>query len=371
LLFAVALVLTASASTLISVNVEKSAKVAATFALGLLLVLAVVIVARTGEKQRVLLGAAVIGSLAVTVPVLGTAKELVASYGGAVVDNRAISTFVDPNALGSYTAMVLFLAIGWGVSAKNRWERLGALVGGVAALAALTLTLSRGAWIGTLIGLVVFTVLHPRTRRPLVLTSVAVATAALLFLVAAPGIGGPAAVVVDRVISIGNPNANPYDVRPITWGEAVRQYANAPALGNGPGAFSVLSAESPSALQFQPRRHAHNGVLTTAAEMGTIGLFTGLGFVLTLGLAIWGRVRRLQAAHRYSELGVLAGGASALVALSVHLFVDYPLRNPVLMVFVWTLAGLMLAVAATPSAPRMSAGAGAGRALSIYATRQR
>ncbi len=371
LLFATALTLTACASTLLSINVGKSAKVTATFALGLLLVLAVVIVARTGAKQRVLLGAAVLGSLAVTMPVLGSADQLVASYGGAVVDNRAVATFVDPNALGSYSAMVLFLAIGWRVAAKNRWERLGAVVGGLAAAAALTLTLSRGAWIGTLAGLVVFGILHPRARRPLLLATVATMTGGLLFFVAAPGIGGPAAVVVDRVVSIGSPAANPYDVRPITWGEAVRQYAREPVLGNGPGAFSVLSAESPSALQFQPRRHAHNGLLTTAAEMGTVGLFSGLGLVISLALAIWGRVRRLQAAHRYSELGLLAGGASALVALSVHLFVDYPLRNPVLMVFVWTVAGLMLAVAATPSAPRISSGAGAGRALATYAARPR
>ena len=375
LLCGAGLVATAFASTLASVDPARSVKVAATFAVGLLLVLAVLVVARGHGEHRVLLGAAVLGSMVVTVPVLGGAGALDAAYGGAVVENRAESTFADPNALGSYAALVLLLAAGWFFGADGRIERIAAAAGGATAAAALTLTLSRGAWIGAAAGLAVFATAHPPARAPLAWLGLAGATAAVAVL-ALPVIGvaprtGPVQVVADRVAAIADRSANPYDVRPITWQEAIRQFAAEPALGNGPGAFSVLSAESGSELQFYPRRHAHNAVLTTAAEMGVAGLLAGLGMVGTLALTVQAQFRRLRRARGTRpdtggrERAVLAGGAAALVALSVHLLVDYPLRNPVLMVTVWAVAGLVLAAVAAPTGTRRTG------ALTTYAASPR
>jgi O-antigen ligase len=177
---------------------------------------------------------------------------------------------------------------------------------------------------------------------------------------------GPVGVVLDRVTSVGDPNGNPYDVRPITWHEAVREFSDRPVLGNGAGSFSVLSGQSPSELQFYPREHAHNGLLTVAAEMGSVGALSLIGMVVSVAFAIRRRASRLRAARRWDDLGVLAGGAGALAALAGHLVVDYPLRNPVLMITVWAVLGLVLAATAIPAAPRHGV-----RTITTYAAAQR
>ena len=64
--------------------------------------------------------------------------------------------------------------------------------------------------------------------------------------------------------------------------------------------------------------------------------------------AIRGKAQRLRCEAHLSGLGILAGAASAGAAVVGHLVVDYPLRNPVLMILVWALVGLILAAVAIP-----------------------
>jgi len=220
----------------------------------------------------------------------------------------------------------------------------------VGALGALVVSASRGAWLGALVGFGVLVALHPKARRPVgrvALGGVAVALGGLLLF---PG-SGPVEAVGDRAASVAAPSGNPYDVRPLTWQEAVREFSQRPVLGNGPGTFDVLSGRSPSTLQFYPREHAHNGLLTTAAELGAAGVLAALGMVVALVAAVRARARRLRATHRWHDLGVLAGGAAALAALGGHLLVDYPLRNPLLMVTAWATLGLVLAALVVPATP--------------------
>jgi hypothetical protein len=127
-------------------------------------------------------------------------------------------------------------------------------------------------------------------------------------------------------------------------------------VGNGPGSFLVLSGQSGSELQFYPRKHAHNGLLTVAAEMGSAGVLSVLGLVVTAMLAVRAKARRLRVTRRWADLGSLAGAAGAMAALLGHLTVDYPLRNPTLMVTVWAVLGLLLAAVAMPADPQAGDG---------------
>ena len=63
---------------------------------------------------------------------------------------------------------------------------------------------------------------------------------------------------------------------------------------------------------------------------GVIEAVSGVGFTLERG----------------RTLGLVVGSTGALVALSVHLMVDYPIRNPVLMITAWSVTGLLLAAGA-------------------------
>ena len=353
--FGAGLVAAAAASALLSPNLRTGLKGTATFAAGWLVLFGVLLVATSPGRLRMLLGTAVVGSLTVTLPILRQAERLTPVYGGAVVRNRAQSIFADPNQFGCYAAVLVLLAVGWFLSAPHRWERVLASVGGAGAVAALVLSLSRGAWLGTVAGLLVAAVVHPAVRRYLVigtaLGAVLIGAGLLAALTAPAGAAshGPTArvmeVVVDRLAVIDNRAANPHDVRPMTWHEAVREFAEHPVFGNGPGSFSTLAASSPSVIQFAPRLHAHNAFLQIGAEMGAVGLFAGVGLASTCGLAGLVTTRRLRRAADAPQLGVLAGAGGALVALSVHLMVDYPIRNPVLMIAAWSVTGLLLATA--------------------------
>lgn len=360
--FGTGLVAAAAASTLQAANQLRGLKVTATYTAGWLLLLAVLLVATTPGRLRTLVGTAVVGSLTVTVPILSQAERLKPVYGGAVVRNRAQSIFADPNQFGCYAALIVLLAVGWFLAAPQRWERVLAAAGGSGAAAALVLSLSRGAWLGTAAGLAVVALLHPGVRRALLalgaLGATLVAAGVLVSLTApAEARTGPAArlteVVVDRVAVIDDRAANPHDVRPITWREAVRQFRLHPVLGNGPGSFSTLAAESPSVIQFAPRLHAHNALLHLGAETGVVGLFAGVGFAGSCGLVALVTARRLRRGEISSEtrrrLGLVAGATGALTALSVHLMVDYPIRNPVLMITAWSVTGLLLAAGHTAS----------------------
>ncbi|GAA0258453.1 O-antigen ligase family protein [Cryptosporangium japonicum] len=369
--FGAGLVAAAAASTLVAANPLRGTKVTATYAAGLLLLVAVLLVATSPARLRALVGTAVVGSLTVTLPILSQAEQLKPVYGGAVVRNRAQSIFADPNQFGCYAALIVLLAVGWFLAAPHRWERVLAAGGGAGAAAALVLSLSRGAWLGTAAGLVVVALMHSAVRRTLLagaaLGATLVAAGVLVSLTAPTEVrGGPAAglveVVADRIAVIDDRAANPHDVRPITWREAVRQFTLHPVLGNGPGSFSTLAAESPSVIQFAPRLHAHNALLHIGAETGVVGLFAGVGFAGSCGLSALVSARRLRRTAATAPtpgtarraLGLVAGTTGALTALSVHLMVDYPIRNPVLMITAWSVAGLLLAAGRTASRDRVA-----------------
>jgi len=65
---------------------------------------------------------------------------------------RAFSTFAQPNTYGVYLAGMLPFALGWALAERRR----GALIAVFAIAAGIVLTGSRGAWAGSLIGLLAF-----------------------------------------------------------------------------------------------------------------------------------------------------------------------------------------------------------------------
>jgi O-antigen/teichoic acid export membrane protein/O-antigen ligase len=348
LVFGVLFILAAVLSTGMSGEPTDGVKSAATLIGGLLMTGCIVVVAHNTQRLRILLGAATLGSLSVTLYSLLGGEKLVSLYGGAVVQNREVGTFTDPNTFGSFCMLMMFAALAWLLVAEHLLERLVAVAGVLCAGGGLMVSLSRGAWLGAIVGAVVVIVIDPKARgmvRRFAAVGIAGVLLTLLVLPTTPMFS----VVRDRVLSVGSASQNPYDVRPITWREALREFERAPALGNGPGSFSVLSAQSGSELQFYPRRHAHNGLLTIAAEMGLAGVITILGLTGAVALAVRNRARQLRAVKNWKQLGVLAATVAGLAGLLGHLVVDYPLRNPVLMVTVWIMLGFVLAVIATPN----------------------
>jgi O-antigen ligase len=365
LLFALGLfVVSALASTVVSVDPVAAMRLDGTYLLGL--ALAVTVVLACPHERSVL--ALISCTCAVAIIVCGAGlvsnSQLRPHYGAGLVENRATGLFGQPNELGAFAAIVTILAVGlFFALPRGDVRRLIAGCCVVVGLAALVVTLSRGSWLGLVFGLGIFVVLVPGARR-----RIGVFLVAVVLIVAAVATVRPShpllSIVVDRAKSLVDGGRNPYDHRPAIWQEALRQITARPLLGSGPGGYPVLAAASPSRVMWVAPEHAHGLLLTVAAEQGLLGLcgLTGAGFVAVFAVvaALRGRDQRWWRSPR-NALGtragpeLLAGPTAALGVVLGQGMLDYPLRNPVLATLVWLLLGLLAAVLAGSSPARRAA----------------
>lgn len=295
---------------------------------------------------------------------LASAGSMEAAEAGNVVNGRLTGPFAQPNELGVFCAALLPLAVAAAVTAgsRRRTAVLGVSAGCLAA--ACVLSMSRGAWIGCVVGLVTLAVCAPATRRALGTVAAALAgcvTAAFLLPSSTPVLG----VVGLRMRSLGDPTQNQYDDRPLIWGEAWRQATEHPWWGIGPGAYQQAASDAVSRVSARPADHPHDLPLTILAERGMVGV--GLAVVVVAGcaLAAWRLMRpdvepaAVDRLRRTRGLAVIAG----LVAVAVHGTFDMPLRNPIVSGLVWTLLGIAVVVDVTSKRARSIDPGPARRAL--------
>ncbi len=271
---------------------------------------------------------------------LASAGTLQAAEGGNVVNGRLTGPFAQPNELGMFCAALLPLTVACVVTTLRPRGRLVLGLAGTCLAVACLMSMSRGAWLGAVVALVLLGICAPTTRRLLAVVALAVTTACLLALAVSartPVLG----VLGSRIRSLGDPTQNRYDDRPLTWAEALRQADEHPWFGVGPGGFHDASTVSASAVSADPPDHAHNLVLTVLADRGVVGV--ALGVLVVVGCVVAAR-RQLRSPAgpegaprplRTRSLGVVAG----LAAVAVHGAIDMPLRNPIVSGLVWTLIG--------------------------------
>ena len=223
---------------------------------------------------------------------------------------------IDPNALGILCGLALVAAAAALFGSPN--GRLGALSLAAACGAGLVLSGSRSGLLVAGTGLLAL-VLAPRlpARRRLVLAAVCAAGLAVvggLLQRADPGtLGERLAQLLDPSL----PAEARASSRPVLWASAVDLFARDPIAGGGLGAFSwqlpTLLAERGRALPL--RDNPGSAYLQALAETG------GIGFLLTLGLALLLAREGLAALARGRdeplEAGCGAGVLGFLVALAV------------------------------------------------------
>jgi len=310
-------------------------------ALGLLLVLTAYAAAQSLDAIRRLGHVLLAVGLVVAVMSLGHASALHAVAGAQHVDHRLRGTFTEPNQFGGFSAIVLVVAIGLALGARSRRERWWA--GGVAAIdgLAMLLALSRGAWIGMLLAGTLMLVLVPRARRALALTVAVFAAAVPLLGLFTPDLP-QVTVVRQRVSTLHLPANSPYDSRPAIWAEAVREIGTSPLLGHGPGQFPIVSRTADSGAATVYADHAHDVLLTTAAEVGIPAAIAVVGFTLTMLVVLVRAVRRLAGTP---EAAVVAGIGSSLAVVVGQGIVDFTLRNADIFLLLAVLVGMTLAAA--------------------------
>ncbi|MEI2716419.1 MAG: O-antigen ligase family protein [Candidatus Nanopelagicales bacterium] len=320
-----------------------------------LLALSVPGIADSSERLRPIIYAWLISAIAIVVvgpfikaPTPAQEGEVSAAYGGAVIVGRATSVFGQPNEYGVYCMMMLLVAIAVLVRGKG-WLRWVALAAAVATATGLIQSYSRGAWVGAIAGLIVLVVIDPRARKPVLGGALAGGLALTAYAAVAPS--DPAVeLVVSRFNSIMNPASNPADDRPAIVAEGVRQFGAFPWFGVGPNAYPLEGSTSRSLEQTVGGLHAHNTVLTVAAEQGLFGVAAMLAIMAVVVVTcvpmlpvVMGRKGMGWPSENDWVAAVLVGTIAALSAIMVSGMVDSPLRNALMRTTLWFTIGVAVA----------------------------
>ncbi len=274
---------------------------------------------------------------AISVWALSSAGSIMSTEGGGVITGRLQGPFAQPNELGVFCAAMLPIGVIAVVTATTRAGFSIQLVSTLAIGAAWVMSMSRGAWIGGCLALVIVAVFSPTTRRWLALALVSV-IGFLMVALTAPPAAGTLGALGSRLRSFSDASNNPYDDRPAIWAEAWRQAGEHPWFGVGPGGFPAAAGESASSVSVQPPLHPHNLLLTVLAERGVVGL-AAAGLVVIGCIIVMVRAWQWYAQGLGLDSAWRIAAVSGLVAIAAHGVVDMPLRNPIVAALTWTLLG--------------------------------
>jgi putative inorganic carbon (hco3(-)) transporter len=326
-----------------AINVDAAIGQDAQLVCGILVALAIVTSARRMRDLRRLVGVALLSGSWMCLVALPGAAEQRASFGAAVVQNRAVGLFSDPNQLGAFSAILLFLAFGLWLGGRRSWVRAGAVLLALLALSTLLLSLSRGSWIGAAVGVVTMVVLLPRMARWTLVLSGLLLLVMLVALVLSGWTTPRFDIIGARLQTLTNARANPYDARPLIYREAWRETQARPWTGFGPGGFAAASSLPESAIASSGAYHAHNVLLTVAAEAGLPAVAVVIAFTVAIGLALRRAISRLQDSDDRRDRALIAALGGAMMAVVGQGTVDFILRSPVIVMLIWALVGLALA----------------------------
>jgi putative inorganic carbon (hco3(-)) transporter len=336
LLWGVAFVALLVPATAFAFDVKTAFNQLVLISFGLLLAASMAACERDDDMRLITFALVAVGAATCAIS-LRAVGGLQSQFGGGLVENRAQGPFAQPNDLGTFGNLILFASLGCLVSVRRRSGQIASALAALLGLGAVGLSLSRGAWIGTALGLLVLIVVLPGGRRRLlVLGALLLVT---LFGYATLGQPKATSIITQRLGKVFDQSGNPYDTRPEIYRQAVNVIEAHPLVGVGPGGF-YESTLKPGAVPGSAALHAHNVLLTVAAEAGILAVCLLVAFTLALALSALGAIRRRGPPGDRRMLAALGCGLIAIVGQGL---VDFTLRNPVLLIVVWFFVGMMLA----------------------------
>ncbi len=242
---------------------------------------------------------------------------------------RVTASFSNPNLLSVYLLLLLPLALSGMTSGEHSWRMR--VFFGVAFLGealCLILTFTRGAWLGALAALFLWTLLSSaRTRGTVILFS------PQIFLLAS-SLPTP---VLHRFGSITRLADSSTRYRLYTW-QGVRRMIGAHPFGIGSGEAAFVKAYPFYAISgIESVMHAHSLYLQILLELGWGGLLIFLGLLLALALYVFEGCfwRGIDAKN-----GILGAACGLLGALTMGLF-DYIWYHPGLFFLFWAVVALL------------------------------
>lgn len=254
----------------------------------------------------------------------------------ADISGRVVSTFENPNVLAEYLIMILPVAAAGFLTAKNISQKLLFLFMGGILGTCLIFTWSRGAWLGFLLGMMLFLLMY--SKKTLVLGLLGVFGIPFLPFILPDSI-------INRFTSIGNLGDTSTSYRVHIWQGTFNMLEDhfLGGIGIGVNVFSkVYPRYALAAIEKAP--HSHNLYLQILVETGIIGLFLFLVFLFAFvrhNFTFYAKPQPLKprlfcAALFCGILSVLAQGMT-----------DYIWYNYRVYLIFWLLIGLTVATART------------------------
>ena len=260
------------------------------------------------------------------------------------------STYGNRNHLAGYMEMAIPLILGLFMTGY-RGGRLFLLVYlTFIMLTALVLSLSRGGWIGTLIGLSFMALAllisrYFKRKRFLIALIAGFVVVTLIVLASTP--------VVERIRTFEQKEEIPnFQSRVSRWGGVIDIIQDHPLIGTGPGTFATIFT------QYQPPGfasrsfYAHNDYLHFISEVGLLLI----AIVVWMIIALYRKgFKKMQNPSRLIR-GITVGAMSGITAILVHSISDFNLHIPANVLLFTVLAAIVAAPVPTDNATATSRG---------------
>jgi len=248
--------------------------------------------------------------------------------------HRLASTYGNANHLAGYMEMAILLLLGYSLTGITGSKRLLMVAIAFVLFLSLLFSLSRGGWIGAVIGLF-FMALALSTGQEVKKRKFIVALVAGIIVVGVIILSSTA--TVERILALEKKEG--LEARMRVWSGVINLIENYPLLGVGPGTFATVYT------QYQPpgfdRRYfmAHNDYLQFIAELGVILIPIMLWMMVNLYKKGFQKLKNPSRLVRGITIGALAG----IAAILVHSAIDFNLHIPANALLFSVLAALVVA----------------------------
>ena len=248
------------------------------------------------------------------------------------ISGRVVSTFENPNVLAEYLIMVIPLIFVMFLLTTNPKHRLAFAISGLACGGCLIYTWSRGAWLGFLIGMLIFLLMYSRHAMTVCLVGV-VGVPFLPFVLPAS--------ITQRFLSIGNLGDSSTSYRVNIWRGVLDMLGDYWHSGVGIGEPSfrkIYPLYALSAIEAAP--HSHNLYLQIMVEIGVVGLLVFLAAMFIYAQSCF----TLHASETRSEMLLSTAVFAGMLSVLAQGMTDYIWYNYRVFLMFWLMLGLGAAI---------------------------